>query len=294
MGPRTSASPAGKTRFPRARGDGPLGGADSSRAAAVPPRPRGWAPFGVHGRKPDLGSPAPAGMGPARSGPASSSRGFPRARGDGPDTAPKPRSPGSVPPRPRGWALPALDRSRHLRGSPAPAGMGPSSSSQVGSPVRFPRARGDGPHAAIKRWILAAVPPRPRGWALLLSISWSYGAGSPAPAGMGRRRDSHLGLDVGFPRARGDGPLSLCPRRYQRRVPPRPRGWAHGLYTLVPEGAGSPAPAGMGPTAASPRWTRRRFPRARGDGPGLEFTAHQIVAVPPRPRGWAPRAGRRR
>ena len=70
---------------------------------------------------------------------------------------------------------------------------------------------------------------------------------SPATARMGRLRLPALLGRSRFPRDRGDE-LDLAGfLDHQRRVPPRPRGWASfSLLENIPDD-GSPATAGMGP-----------------------------------------------
>ena len=145
MGPGTSISATGRTRFPRASGDGPQYNAQASQGAAFPPRQRGWARPHAQGPRRHLVSPAPAGMGPGK--PVSPGQGerFPRASGDGPLNRMLHDLGAGFPPRQRGWALGALSAAPAGLVSPAPAGMGPAYLAPTAAKVGFPRASGDGP-----------------------------------------------------------------------------------------------------------------------------------------------------
>ncbi len=192
-------------------------------------------------------SPAPAGMDPSRPASASRANSFPRARGDGPKADHVQRDIQRLPPHPRGWTHADDRRRRYRLASPAPAGMDPKLGHPSDRRIRFPRARGDGPHIRTIREQHRALPPRPRGWTPSRGASSWHSCASPAPAGMDPAPLLRSCSFAGFPRARGDGP-SLEPLAIKPpALPPRPRGWTcKSQMDRRPFGA-SPAPAGMDP-----------------------------------------------
>ena len=106
MDPSAPSSSTPSSRLPRARGDGPHGRTAELKSAPASPRPRGWT---VIVDLPDvrpLGFPAPAGMDPTRRASAWKWTGLPRARGDGPTSAPLTSNTIAASPRPRGWTGP--------------------------------------------------------------------------------------------------------------------------------------------------------------------------------------------
>ncbi len=173
-------------------------------------------------------------------------------------------------------------------GSPAPAGMVPTSARRPIGGKRFPRTRGDGPPSSSALAITPRVPPHPRGW----SPSGVRGAGphrgSPAPAGMVPAQRSPRTRPGRFPRTRGDGPASCPPGASNRRVPPHPRGWSLVRQPGPHRPPGSPAPAGMVLGRGGGQARYRRFPRTRGDGPSSSRRVSRARSVPPHPRGWSP------
>ena len=248
--------PAGKaTRlsFPRARGDGPLRTAASSSPGWLPPRSRGWTPQPRHPVSSLEASPALAGMDPYPPEPRTRCSCFPRARGDGPAVLSQSSMMESLPPRSRGWTLEQVDGRIPTPASPALAGMDPGLRTAPGSPPRFPRARGDGPHPGPAPLQPRSLPPRSRGWTRRNVIRHPRTNASPALAGMdpqGRRRPLSV---VRFPRARG--------------------GWTQARQRPRQGPGASPALAGMDPRRRRQRRARPRFPRARGDGPIVNSTS---------------------
>ncbi len=223
-----------------------------------------------------------------------SARRFPRTRGDGPPAADLVVSLGVVPPHPRGWS-PAFHRQRVARrGSPAPAGMVPTSARSGHSLGWFPRTRGDGPQRGRHSPMMRMVPPHPRGWSPAFAVRAVQRRGSPAPAGMVPTPIRHKSRGRGFPRTRGDGPDRARGPPSGAVVPPHPRGWSPYQPPAWARAWGSPAPAGMVPRWRS--WSRFSlgFPRTRGDGPEAGGMAGDDYPVPPHPRGWSRRAKRQR
>ena len=125
MRPPPSPRAPRRTRFPRARGDAPRGRRSRFAIRSVPPRTRGCAQRGLLGAGAKPGSPAHAGMRPAKADTLSRSGRFPRARGDAPRLRCQAISFTPVPPRTRGCARYRREPGRHTDGSPAHAGMRP-------------------------------------------------------------------------------------------------------------------------------------------------------------------------
>ena len=293
MVPPAYSAACATTRFPRTRGDGPRATAAISTRSAVPPHPRGWSrpPPIPAARTP--GSPAPAGMVPRAQSKGASGPGFPRTRGDGPNGEVDASSAPAVPPHPRGWSRMAGLLPVPPGGSPAPAGMVPSSRPPLCRMRRFPRTRGDGPWYSVQSDVPPMVPPHPRGWSLRAANLPVGTHGSPAPAGMVPSRNKPQSPPARFPRTRGDGPFVQAVQHQLFKVPPHPRGWS-----LAGEGCpeiigGSPAPAGMVPISIPALPALPWFPRTRGDGPDSQVVGFGGSGVPPHPRGWS-RHGRAR
>ncbi len=160
---RWKMTPSG-IRLPRARGDGPYVDATTASLYQAPPRSRGWTlpavGFSGHGR----GSPALAGMDPSCRIDREGSMRLPRARGDGPRPGGDSRRADAAPPRSRGWTRKSLSRASVNHGSPALAGMDPTTRANADSAIGLPRARGDGPISAPERPKSVEAPPRSRGW----------------------------------------------------------------------------------------------------------------------------------
>ena len=171
-----------------------------------------------------------------------------------------------------------------------------------------PRARGDGPGAALGGVKRDVCSPRTRGWSPTCSRPSRSGSVLPAHAGMVPRKiratsmrvsvlPAHAGMvpagahppsrGRGAPRARGDGPETNAIVTFELRCSPRTRGWSLGdlaghLMTSV-----LPAHAGMVPRTRSTRRWARRAPRARGDGPIRTPSAAPGRRCSPRTRGWS-------
>ena len=172
-------------------------------------------------------------------------------------------------------------------GSPASAGMAPTSIQTRETKHRFPRIRGDGPFCAELSSEPPSVPPHPRGWPRGREYGFCGQSGSPASAGMAPSPSSGYTRPYRFPRIRGDGPSLEMLRSMDMLVPPHPRGWppaGRGSFLLPP---GSPASAGMVRIGADRSRRPGRFPRIRGDGPYGDCYATKPNGVPPHPRGWS-------
>ena len=84
MDPHQRRRDAGRPRFPRARGDGPVVPHRQDLVRELPPRSRGWTLLNPPDRRPRLASPALAGMDLTNGRTGRRFMCFPRARGDGP------------------------------------------------------------------------------------------------------------------------------------------------------------------------------------------------------------------
>ena len=131
--------------FPRTRGDGPSTYVSESSWLKFPPHTRGWTAPPPAVRKTIFVSPAHAGMDPVPDPRPSCSGGFPRTRGDGPDTSSGCALSPRFPPHTRGWTAAHADAPWNQGVSPAHAGMDLLSCRARGVTCSFPRTRGDGP-----------------------------------------------------------------------------------------------------------------------------------------------------
>ena len=289
MDPRAMKPGISSERIPRTRGDGPETDTHSAAYIQDSPHPRGWTGDGRRAAGRARGFPAPAGMDPSETGPATPISGIPRTRGDGP--LPRPRETRKPPdsPHPRGWTPEARRGRSGAPGFPAPAGMDPSWARCTTAGRWIPRTRGDGP---ARQEIARPAPrdsPHPRGWTVADRAQARRRVGFPAPAGMDPHPQSSAGAGRGIPRTRGDGPaLSSCTAS-SRSDSPHPRGWTRAISALQDVGAGFPAPAGMDPCARLSARALHGIPRTRGDGPRSRRARSRAAWDSPHPRGWTGR-----
>ena len=150
--------------FPRTRGDGPMTLTAFITSGRFPPHTRGWT--GLSCRHSRLASVSPAHAGMDRLQPATGEpyRCFPRTRGDGPVSLPKPSSSPRFPPHTRGWTCTGRHSARSPVVSPAHAGMDRMAPLRIASGRCFPRTRGDGPVTRRTRPGRLPFPPHTRGW----------------------------------------------------------------------------------------------------------------------------------
>ena len=242
--------------FPRPRGDGPPPGRRAGPDGPVPPPTRGWPAFGGTPLGAGSGSPAHAGMAPRPAYLPQRRAGFPRPRGDGPGSEPWTGSMARVPPPTRGWPISSRVSIFTPLGSPAHAGMAPSTFSPTSPTSWFPRPRGDGPMADRVKAVIEWVPPPTRGWPRPARCRARSRGGSPAHAGMARRPrpPGRAGVGHRFPRPRGDGPTISPMAVLPTVVPPPTRGWPPSVSLGRGCSPGSPAHAGM--ARPSPGCTR--------------------------------------
>ena len=267
----------------------------------APPLARGWTPRHRRSATWGRGSPARAGMDPARSNGALAPARLPRSRGDGPHGAQASAFKGLAPPLARGWTIAAVGWFSPSMGSPARAGMDPFRGVSLRQTIWLPRSRGDGPRNGVPEEIPAGAPPLARGWTPRLAGTAAMALGSPARAGMDPLDHRLRVLGGWLPRSRGDGPGEDPPQVFDGAAPPLARGWTRrdqpGTAGLGQSG-GSPARAGMDPRSRRPDRARagmdpRRLfggdrraglPRSRGDGPSVPSV--RCPRAPPLARGW--------
>ncbi len=245
MDPRARKRARKALRLPRAGGDGPGLADHPGRVLSAPPRRRGWTDGLGLRRGDDAGSPAQAGMDPARGTSARDGGGLPRAGGDGPALAATRACESAAPPRRRGWTALRSSSVTALAGSPAQAGMDPRTRYPSPSPARLPRAGGDGPQGGDMVASVLRAPPRRRGWTPLRHVLARDAAGSPAQAGMDPLTRAATTCSSRLPRAGGDGPTATPGATSRTRAPPRRRGWTVASPQQQIQVEGSPAQAGM-------------------------------------------------
>ena len=180
MDPRSrKRTPAG-SRFPRTRGDGPVGGALYRSLSPFPPHARGWTRPPTPNRRWLPVSPARAGM----------------------DPSPEPRE------------------SPDLVVSPARAGMDPCSRSLPTNLTRFPRTRGDGPAGDLGDVNRFLFPPHARGWTRSHREMPLDVRVSPARAGMDPPPSSVFEDKIGFPPHARGWTRGRAARRHPEQVSP--------------------------------------------------------------------------
>ena len=154
-------------RLPRLRGDGPGHHEAAGQRQQAPPPARGWTPAepGVAGLRP--GSPACAGMDPSPGASTTSASRLPRLRGDGSISHANSLTAAVAPPPALGWTRLGHVGHRADVGSPACAGVDPSTRWSRRSSPRLPRLRWDGPSTQILTLTAKSAPPPARGWTLV-------------------------------------------------------------------------------------------------------------------------------
>ena len=286
MDPCRARPHTGSAGFPRRRGDGPVVRGIGPPGVRFPPQARGWTVCDAQVIQGPRVSPAGAGMDRSSGALGLQGFGFPRRRGDGPNSSRLPAGIFGFPPQARGWTGSGARTPWRRPVSPAGAGMDLKGKGRARQGRGFPRRRGDGPvmSAAVSR--SGRFPPQARGWTYPTQDGFSGGSVSPAGAGMDRRRHRDLWSRGGFPRRRGDGPRPGCRRGPSRGFPPQARGWTPARIGPNSEAAVSPAGAGMDLRHPWARSIRSSFPRRRGDGPSLGPGISRRARFPPQARGW--------
>ena len=245
MDPGADLDRRGHHGLPRTRGDGPIKRIVAVEIEPAPPHTRGWTHSGAAQRRDPAGSPAHAGMDPARCTARKAAIWLPRTRGDGPGRPWRMARANGAPPHTRGWTHRLAQERHRLDGSPAHAGMDPRPRSPRPALTGLPRTRGDGPILQERRQDQVLAPPHTRGWTQDGIGLCGRDTGSPAHAGMDPLDALGAYAPTGLPRTRGDGPVNRLGMVDSIPAPPHTRGWTRQRRRddLLPPG--SPAHAGM-------------------------------------------------
>ena len=278
------------TGLPRPRGDRPPTARPTSTPRRAPPPTRGSTHRAPGPRVHPRGSPAHAGIDPARAIRRRRSGWLPRPRGDRPRQGVAGPDGGEAPPPTRGSTRVGNPRRRRLRGSPAHAGIDPTTGSSSSTARRLPRPRGDRPHGTEGAAAPIAAPPPTRGSTRPRRDRKSCGGGSPAHAGIDLAWAAFMACFAGLPRPRGDRPLSGVRGLPLSVAPPPTRGSTCHLLDWCGRTTGSPAHAGIDPRLTPCDAVRIGLPRPRGDRPRTHGEAYMAGAAPPPTRGSTWRA----
>ncbi len=135
--------------FPHARGDGPIGLADSYRAGKFSPRTWGWTACSNTCRLSGTVFPTHVGMDRFSALFSSTPTSFPHARGDGPYHVLKIGPRRAFSPRTWGWTGSTRNSRRIEQVFPTHVGMDRSVHPTACAFMRFPHARGDGPRVLL-------------------------------------------------------------------------------------------------------------------------------------------------
>ena len=210
----------------------------------APPHPRGSTPHQCWQAGAPEGSPASAGIDPISVHATQFATWLPRIRGDRPRHQRASLRRSQAPPHPRGSTRSLTAFGDDLKGSPASAGIDPSTPSNGGNTPRLPRIRGDRPgrRSGLAGWCRA--PPHPRGSTLPFAAPAPVEPGSPAPAGIDPSASCAAAGDRRLPRTRGDRPAMAAIRRRRGRAPPHPRGSTLSAIPFRNGRGGSPHPRG--------------------------------------------------
>ncbi len=211
-------------RFPRPRGDRPVGYGDMGKPATLPPPTRG----STHVRKrPAMlrrASPAHAGIDPSPRNVFMTDNCFPRPRGDRPAGIRLAGNMVMLPPPTRGSTP-----SQHLpvvltQASPAHAGIDLVARSDRPGAGGFPRPRGDRPATDDDAVRAAGLPPPTRGSTHQIALAQPGNLASPAHAGIDRSAVMVYPMSRRFPRPRGDRPAGDSAHVVVLELPPPTRG----------------------------------------------------------------------
>ena len=168
---------------------------------------------------------------------------------------------------------------------PAHAGMFRALRDRISGSVSFPRARGDVPFPRQQIHKIKLFSPRTRGCSALEERKERYFRVFPAHAGMFPSLLPPIVELLGFPRARGDVPITAPAVGTAWRFSPRTRGCSESHRCGVALALVFPAHAGMFLTTDGNITHLRGFPRARGDVPKNREPPHSLTLFSPRTRG---------
>ena len=235
--------------LPRPRGDRPRTRRIARSAISAPPPTRGSTPHRLARLRLGSGSPAHAGIDPTRAAITTAARRLPRPRGDRPVDHLTPAASDAAPPPTRGSTPLRGELGPGVVGSPAHAGIDPSSVPRE-RPLRgLPRPRGDRP--------ITLTPHDPEWWAPPPTRGSTRCQGAEAPRQLGS--PAHAGID----------PSRSARSPARSGAPPPTRGSTLRIDLRWHTGAGSPAHAGIDPHQPHHRPRLFWLPRPRGDRPAV-------------------------
>ena len=265
MFPFSMANKAGRSRFPRIRGDVPHSNCASGVGDTFSPHTRGCSqqPYARSGGAQVF--PAYAGMFRRPWPPPTCLRRFPRIRGDVPSPPGSVTAPARFSPHTRGCS-----RLRHPGSGvcgvfPAYAGMFPCVAYPRCMPQSFPRIRGDVPSCSSGR--------RCRLWF------------SPHTRGCSARQQPTCSTVACFPRIRGDVPVRPQILNNPEAFSPHTRGCSAPTMPPIMAAIVFPAYAGMFRSGGDEAGHNSSFPRIRGDVPSYPYWAYLTCLFSPHTRG---------
>ena len=153
------------------------------------------------------------------------------------------------------------------------------------STTRFPRIRGDVPRSQISVATVNRFSPHTRGCSQPLAILINRVKVFPAYAGMFPLPKYHGHAGPGFPRIRGDVPLSAFPPTPAPWFSPHTRGCSGHHQRTADHQHVFPAYAGMFRCLFEALGGLTSFPRIRGDVPQMKVAESPLLTFSPHTRG---------
>ena len=253
--------------LPRAGGGPPFGFAFVAPTSKAPPRRRGSTHTDLAEVGHRRGSPAQAGVHPAKGSIGRGRPWLPRAGGGPPAHRERVVAVVGAPPRRRGSTHHERRHRPQQDGSPAQAGVHLRSSVERGRDGGLPRAGGGPPqhHHGSKAHALA--PPRRRGSTRSRASRRPAPAGSPAQAGVHPIPTPCSPTASRLPRAGGGPPRWTRAVIASGAAPPRRRGSTLSRQVRDRDGKGSPAQAGVHLQGSDSNTGAGGLPRAGGGPP---------------------------
>ena len=145
--------------------------------------------------------------------------------------------------------------------------------------------RGDVPGVQHGFWLTELFSPRARGCSLCTQVETVPSRVFPACAGMFRAPWPHRSKRFGFPRVRGDVPVTIEHLTAHELFSPRARGCSSPMRAPAPSPWVFPACAGMFRGLLRAGGMMKSFPRVRGDVPRKCFAEPVTHPFSPRARG---------
>ena len=272
-------------RFPRVRGDVPLGVLLRCGPRGFSPRARGCSYRLLRGQHRGRVFPACAGMFLRSPVSEENRKSFPRVRGDVPTPAATTRTCGQFSPRARGCSESIHISLGSRRVFPACAGMFRLEAAEKNLESGFPRVRGDVPVLAGAQLLRKGFSPRARGCSAAPIFHFSLSFVFPACAGMFLRGVRLRRKESRFPRVRGDVPQPASGLWNAESFSPRARGCSYSLCPSKVSVVVFPACAGMFRKKKISFSKDSGFPRVRGDVPSRPARSPACLAFSPRARG---------